>query len=87
MDNLNTSTEEQQTNRAGRRKRTRLRLTKPVRTIRKRKWYGNTDVTFPIKHNIPIQHWIRVIKMGLNINSLTKLGKELSDGHAANKLS
>lgn len=66
-------------NRTTRRKRNPLRLTKPLKKVRNKWMIGNTDVTFAIKNKIPLHYYLRVIHMGLDVNKLTEMGKELSE--------
>jgi len=69
-------------NRATRRKKTRktkLRLTKPLRKIRNKWMIGETNVTRAIKTGIPLHQYLRVAAMGLDVKKLTALGKEFTE--------
>jgi len=69
-------------NRATRRKKTRktkLRLTKPLRKIRNKWMVGETNVTRAIKTGIPLHQYLRVAAMGLDVKKLTALGKEFTE--------
>lgn len=67
-------------NRKQRRQKNKLRFTKPLRHVRKKWIIGLDNVTFAIRHGIGLHHFMRVISLGLKINDLAELGKELTDG-------
>lgn len=66
-------------NRAARRKRTPLRLTSPLKQVRGKWMVGHTDVSYAIKHRIPLHYFLRVAKMGLDVNRLTEMGNQISE--------
>ena len=74
-----------ETNRAQRRKRKVLRMTKPLRQVRKKWFVGSVDVTYAIKTGISLPHFIRVMKLGYTINDLKGLGKEMEEQNELRK--
>jgi len=66
-------------NRAKRRERKPLRLTKPLKYVRKKIMVGKENITFAIKKDIPLHQYLRVAAMGLDIKKLSEIGKELSE--------
>jgi len=63
-------------NRKQRRERNPIRLTDKLRKVRKKWMYGRYNVTYAIQHDIPLNHYVRVAKMGLKHKDLIELGKE-----------
>ncbi|MFA6619402.1 MAG: hypothetical protein WCT23_10090 [Candidatus Neomarinimicrobiota bacterium] len=66
-------------NRAARRKRSPLRLTSQLKHVRNKWMVGITDVSYAVKHKIPLHYFLRVAKMGLDINRLRTMGDQISD--------
>ena len=60
-------------------KGTKLRLTKPLKRVRKKWLVGRTDVTEALKRGIPLQSYLRVASMGLDIEKLQQLGNEITE--------
>lgn len=64
-------------NRAKRRERKPLRLTKKLHKVRNKWFVGQHDVTHAITHGIPLHQYLRVAELGFDVSKLTKLGKQI----------
>lgn len=59
-----------QPNRAERRKTEKLRLTKPLKYIRGKVWYGDVDVTEALENKIPVQTFVYITKKGYSLKDI-----------------